>query len=180
MKMIGAHVMIQLSIWCQGGSGPPGEQAAAEERALQRPVSVHAAAAEAGDLARGIEAGKGLARCLEHARGQVRLQTAERLAGEDVQADGDQRAGVGVEDPVRRRDAGDLVGEVGAGAVDRGDLAVLGEGVGDLAVARDDLGLERRGVDQVLAGERVHPPHQLRQRALDDEVLALVQERLHG
>ena len=36
---------------------PPGEQAAAEERALQRPVAVHAAAAEAGDLAGRVQAG---------------------------------------------------------------------------------------------------------------------------
>ena len=36
-----------------------GEQAAAEERALERAVAVHAAAAEAGDLARGVQAGSG-------------------------------------------------------------------------------------------------------------------------
>ena len=39
----------------------PAEDAAAEERALQRAVAVHAAAAEAGDLARGVQPGQRLA-----------------------------------------------------------------------------------------------------------------------
>ncbi len=49
--------------------------------------------------------------------------------------------------------------------MDGGDLAVLGVGVGQLAVAGHDLGLEVGEVDQVLAGERVHPGHQRRARS---------------
>ena len=41
--------------------GAPAEDAAAEERALQRAVAVHPAAAEAGDLARGVQPGQRLA-----------------------------------------------------------------------------------------------------------------------
>ena len=57
---------------------------------------------------------------------------------------------VRVEDAVRRGDAGDAVGEEAARAVDRGHLGVLRVRVGDLAVARDDLALERVGVEQRL------------------------------
>ena len=46
---------------------PSGEDAAAEERALERAVAVHAAAAEARDLAGRIDAGKRLTVRLQHA-----------------------------------------------------------------------------------------------------------------
>ena len=97
-----------------------------------------------GDLAGRVEAREDLAAGPEHAAGEVGLQPAEGLAGEDVEADGDQRAGLGVEQPVRRGDADQLVAEVVAGAPDGGDLQVLGERVLDLAVAGDDLPLDRR------------------------------------
>ena len=84
--------------------GSPGEQAAAEEGALERSVAVHPAAAEAGHLARRVEARQRLARRLQDAPVEVGLQPAERLAGEDVELDRDQRPGVGVEDAVRRGD----------------------------------------------------------------------------
>ena len=42
--------------------GAAGEEAAAEERALQRAVAVHAATAEPGDLARGVQAREAAAR----------------------------------------------------------------------------------------------------------------------
>ena len=48
---------------------PPRENAAAEERAFERAVAVHAAAAEARDLAGRIEAGQRRAVALQHARG---------------------------------------------------------------------------------------------------------------
>ena len=127
----------------RAAGGAPAEDAAAEERALQRAVAVHAAAAEAGDLAGGVQAGQRLAGVGQDAALQVGLQAAERLAREDVQLDGDQRAGVGVEQAVGRGDAGDAVGEVGARAADRGDLHVLGVRVVHLAVAGDDLALDR-------------------------------------
>ena len=166
----------------RGAAGdPPGEQAAAEEGALQRAVAVHAAAAEAGDLAGRVEARERLAgRRAARATSRSVCRPPSDLRVRIEQAHGDQRAGLGVEDPVRRRDARDLVGEVGAGAVDRGDLAVLGVRVGDLAVAGDDLGLEVGEVDQVLAGRaRSCRRTSVGQRALDDEVLAVVHERLH-
>ena len=65
--------------------GAAGEQAAAEERALERAVAVHPAAAEAGHLAGRVQAGQRLAVGAQHARGEVGLQAAERLAREDVQ-----------------------------------------------------------------------------------------------
>src|SRR4051794_34452183 len=77
---------------------PAAEQASAEERALERAVAVDSAAAEAGDLARRVETGERIARGGQDAGVEVGLQTAERLAGEDGEPDGDQRAGVGVED----------------------------------------------------------------------------------
>src|SRR5688500_1886914 len=61
-------------------------QAAAQEVARQRAASAHAAAAEAGQLASRVEPVQRLPLGRQHARAQVRLQTAERLAGEEVQA----------------------------------------------------------------------------------------------
>src|SRR5882757_6599779 len=67
--------------------GPPGvaagEQAAAEEGAFQRAIAVHAAAAEASGFAGSVESGNDLAIVAEHARVQIGLEAAQRLAGQD-------------------------------------------------------------------------------------------------
>ena len=47
------------------------------------------------------------------------------------------------------------------------------------AVARDDLALQRGRVEQRLARQRVHAAHQVGEVALDDEVGAVLLERLH-
>ena len=65
-----------------------------------------------------------------------------------LQPYGDQRAGRRVEQLVRRRDPDQLVAAVVAGAADRGELRVLGEGVVDLAVARGDRLAQRLVGDQ--------------------------------
>lgn len=92
-----------------------GEEAAAQERALQGAVAVDAAAAEAGGLACRVQARDRCAALGQDARGQVGLQATEGLAGEDVQLDGDQRARGGVEDAVRRGGADEPVAEEPAG-----------------------------------------------------------------
>ena len=120
----------------------PENRAAAEERPLQRTVAVHAAAAEAGDLAGGVQAGERLPVDAEHLRREVGVQAAERLAREDVQLDRDQRTGVGIEQRVRRGDSREAVGQVAAGAANRGDLHVLAVRVDHLTVARDHLALD--------------------------------------
>src|SRR6185436_19678812 len=58
--------------------GAAGEEASAQERALERAVAVHAAAAEAGDLAGGVQAGNRLALLVQHAGVQVGMEAAER------------------------------------------------------------------------------------------------------
>src|SRR5207249_258508 len=88
--------------------------------------------------------------------------------------------GVGIEQPMRPRDTNEPVAEIIAGASDRRDLRVLGEPVVDLAIARHDLALERRRVDQVRAGELVHAADETREIALDDEIASLVHEGTHG
>ena len=72
--------------------GAAGEDAAAQERALQRAVAVHAAAAEARHLARRIDVAERRAVGLEHARRQVGLQAAQRLARQDPEPHRDQRS----------------------------------------------------------------------------------------
>src|SRR4051812_33510751 len=62
-----------------------GEQAAAEERTLQRAVPVHAAAAETGHLAGRVHAGQRLAVGAQDPAGKVGRKATEGLAGEDVQ-----------------------------------------------------------------------------------------------
>ena len=127
---------------------PAGEDAAAEEGALERVVAVHPAAAEAGDLARGVDTRERLARGLEHAGVEVGVQAAEGLARQDVQPDGDQRAVGGVEELVRRGDPDQLVAAVVAVPADEGDLGVLGVGVVQLPVALGERAAQRLLVDQ--------------------------------
>src|SRR5438128_849419 len=88
-KSIGCTPRSYLSSRAAGGAA--GEDAAAEEGALQRAVAVHAAAAEAGDLARREYVAEGGAVGLQHACRKVGLQAAQGLAREDPQAHGDQR-----------------------------------------------------------------------------------------
>src|SRR5690242_18002220 len=79
---------------------PAGEDAAAEEGALECVVAVHATAAEARDLARGVHARQWFARRLEDAGVEVGVQAAEGLARQDVQPYGDERAVLRVEELV--------------------------------------------------------------------------------
>src|ERR1700738_654512 len=80
----------------------PGEQATAQEGALERPISVHPSSPEAGNLARGIKAGQRGSVGSQDARRQIGLKAAQRLARQDSQAHGDQRAGRWIEEPMRR------------------------------------------------------------------------------
>ncbi len=141
---------------------------------------MHAAATEAADLARGIHPGERAAVGPHDPPREVRLQPAERLAGEDVEANGDERARLGVEQAVRRRDADQPVTAVAPGAAHRGDLGVLAEVVVDLVVACRDRAPQRVGVDESLARELVHPCGEPLERVGDDEVLAVPLERLDG
>src|SRR5205085_11960267 len=72
------------------------EQAAAEERPLERAIAVHAAAAETRDLPDRVEARDDGAARVEDARIEIGLQPAERLARENIEADRDERAMRGV------------------------------------------------------------------------------------
>ncbi|MCY1302393.1 hypothetical protein D9M70_520470 [compost metagenome] len=56
-----------------------------------------------------------------------------------MQANGNQRPGFRIEQPVRLGSTQQPIAAIGAGAADRGDLRILGERVGDLAIARLDL-----------------------------------------
>ena len=91
----------------------------------------------------------------------------------------DQRAGLGVEQLVRGGDADEPVAEVAAGAADGRHLEVLGERVVDLPVARDDLGARTRATSSSGSSvSRVHAVDEVAQVALDDEVGAVLLERL--
>lgn len=62
---------------------------------------MHAATAEAGGLADGVEAGNDAALLPEHAGVEIGFEAAQRLAGEDVELHRDQRPMRGIEDAVR-------------------------------------------------------------------------------
>ena len=96
---------------------------------------MHAAAAETGCFAGGIQAGEDLSAGREHPAVQVGFESAECLASQDIQLHGDQRAGFGIEDPVRFRGPDQLVAQVVARLANRGDLQVLAEWIGELRVA---------------------------------------------
>src|SRR5690242_14491815 len=80
---------------------PSRKQAAAQKRSLQRTVAVHAATAKTGGFACRIESPDDLAVLAEHARIQIGLEATQRLAGQDVEFDRNQRAMRGVEDSMR-------------------------------------------------------------------------------
>ena len=140
----------RLRAWSAAASGPdrgrrrpagdpPGEQAPAQERALQRPVAVHAAAAESGHLARGVQpADRGRRPACSTRADRSVSRPAERLAGDHVQPHRDQRAGRRVEHLVRLDGAHPPVAEVPAGRPDRDDLRVLAQPGAHLAVPQRD------------------------------------------
>ena len=123
----------------RGAAGDPtGEQATAEEGALKRAIAMHAAAAETGNLAGGINIAERLPVVPEHARRQIGFEPAQRLARQDPKSNRDQRAAVGIEDAVRLGNPNQFVAEVVACAAQRGYLCILAKGVIDLAVAGAD------------------------------------------
>src|SRR5438874_7792697 len=97
----------------EGAAGhAAGEQAPSEERALQGAVAVDATAAEARGLAGAIQTRERLTGGLQHPAREVGRETAERLSGEDVEPDRDERSRVWVQQPVRRGNSRDAVGKV--------------------------------------------------------------------
>src|SRR5699024_7637975 len=74
------------------------EYAIAQECPLQRTNAADPTAPEARRLAGRVQPGHRLARRVEHPRLQVGEHAAHALAADDALADGDQRAGLGVED----------------------------------------------------------------------------------
>jgi hypothetical protein len=128
---------------------------------------VHPPAAETGYLARREQPGHRTVRRFpaQYPAGQVGLQAAQRFAGQDVEPHRDQRARLGVEDPVRRGGAGQPFTARAAGVANRHDLQILGERVSDLPVAGDDLPFQVGQLDERLRGELVHARHEFGQRA---------------
>jgi hypothetical protein len=141
---------------------------------------VHAAAAEARRLAGREQTGNRGAAVGERARLQVRLDSAQRLAGEHVQLHSDERAGRGIQDAVRLGGPDEPVAPIGARRAEHRHLRVLRERVADLAVARLHLAAHPGGVEGVAAREVPHPVDERVERVAHDEVLAAVEERLHG
>src|SRR5690606_15316570 len=126
----------------------PRQDAAAEERALERSLAVDAATAEARGFAHGVEPRDVLAVGLEHAAGEIGADAAEALAREDELADGDERPRLGIEDLLVLRGA-DLVAAVLAEIGDPAELlvVVIGRPALDLRVVRLDVFLEACAVD---------------------------------
>src|SRR5260370_24986085 len=104
---------------------PSREQAAAKEGALERAVPVHPSSSETGDLARGEETGQRRSVGAQDAPGQIGLQPAKRLAGQDAEASCDQRPGGRIQQCVGRSDADQPVAEVASRRANRADLRVL-------------------------------------------------------
>ena len=78
-----------------------GENTAAEKSSLKRRIAVNPAPAEASHFAGRIETGDGFAIRTDHPAFEISLQTAQRLARENVKADRDQRARRRIEQPMR-------------------------------------------------------------------------------
>lgn len=143
---------------------------------------MHTAAAEAGSLASGVQPREGRAVCAHDVAGEVSLDTAEGLAGEQVHADGDEGAVFGVEEAVRRGDAAAAIWPVGATVVDEHGLGVFGVGVVHLRIALVDhvldLGVVELG-SVALLGQLVHAGDKVLEVVAHDEVAAVLLEVLH-
>ena len=101
--------------------------------------------------------GQRLAVGAQDPRVEVGLQPAERLAGEDVQPHRDQRAGLGVEEPVRGRDPDQPVAAVARGR--RGSPSTCRSLVNALSISRSRATIGALDVVEVSSGcvgERVH------------------------
>ena len=110
---------------------------------------------------------------------EIGLEAAQRLAGQDVELDRDQRAVRGIENAVRLGGADQPVADIAPRIVDVHHLRVLDVGIVDLAVARLDLRLDMIELEQVVAGERVHRADEIGEIVAHDEVDAVVLERFH-
>ena len=158
----------------------PGKDAAAEESAFQRAQAVAAAAAEAGRLAGRIEPRDGLAGGIQHAAAEVGLDAAQALAADDELADGDERQRLVVENALRLAGA-DAVAFPLPQVRDALQLFVLGafRAARDLRVVPGQRRGQRLDVNGVIALQGIHLRHQPRQRAGDDDILAVRGELVH-
>jgi hypothetical protein len=75
---------------------------------------VHAAAAESRNLSGGVKPLHRLTVGAQHAAVEIGLQAAQRLAGQDVEANRNQRTRVGIEQTVRPGRADEPVTEIAA------------------------------------------------------------------
>src|SRR5205814_4001302 len=123
----------------------------AEESALQRAIAVHAAAAETGGFTGRVKSPDDLAIAAEHAAVQIGLETAQRLAGQDVEFHRDQRTVLGVEDAMRLGGADQFVADIAPRIVDVHHLRILDIGIRHLAVAGLDLAPDVFEVEQIVA-----------------------------
>ena len=110
---------------------------------------------------------------------EVSLEAAQRFPGQDVELDGDQRAVGGIENPVRRRGPDQPVADISPCVVDVHHLRILDVGIGDLAIARLDLGLQVLQLQQVVAGQRVHAGDEIGEVVAHHEVGAVGLEGFH-
>src|SRR5207302_8981394 len=121
------------------GREPRAADAAAKARPLERPHAVHAAAAEAGRLARGVQAWDRLSVGAQHPTLEVGLDAAEALARHHRHADGDQRHRLGVDDLLEAAGAEPVAAPV-AELLDAAQLVVVEERLAAVdvgVVARD-------------------------------------------
>ena len=97
-----------------------GKDAAAEEGAFERAIAVHPAAAKATHLARRIKTAKRRAARHEDATVEIGLETAERLARQDPEADRDERTGLRIGEAMRAGDSDEAIADVATRVTYRG------------------------------------------------------------
>ncbi len=139
---------------------------------------MHAPAAEAGRFAHGIQAGQDFSLFAKHAGREIGLETAQRLSRQNVQLHADQRTLRWIEQAVRLGGANQSIAPIAAGLADGGDLQILAERILQLAIAGDDLALNRGEIQQRLFRQRVHALHELVEPIGDDKVGTVLFEGL--
>ena len=110
----------------------------------------------------------------KHAAVEVRLESAVRLAREDVQLDGDEGTVCRVEDRRGLRDADEALAHDSSRVARDGELRIISGHVARLRIAIPHLSVHGREINPVVANQRIHPVHELAQRLTHHEVGALV------
>lgn len=146
-----------------------------QKTSFERVVAMIATPAKPTHLAGCEQAFDPFALCIKNLPIQIGLETAQCLAGDDMQLDRDQWTVLSVKKAVRLGGAHQLVTAIIPSRMNSHQLRILGEGIVNLPVASHDLRPKLLNLDEITPF-LVHSCNQILKRISDDEVFAMLFE----